>query len=330
MFLTKRNKRLSKGWRGGRFKGTRHAKFISPTIAIALACGLSLSGYFFAVQPPSAYADSCVVPTYDYGTDTLNLSVSEAANYTVWVRMQIPSTDTNSVMLQVDSNTCYTVTADGSTPLNTWTWVNYYGGNTSQIMSQALSAGSHSLEFIGINTGVEVDNVLLISDPTCVPTGNGTNCTSSQSNPPPSAGIISPAASSEVYGSSATIDSTATPNNSGSIVSSVLSISGTPLQTIDNSPFNFSFNALGYADGSYTLSVDVTDNENNSATASVSVYVANGDLNNQGAVNVSDLAIMASHWQQTDSAYADGNITGQATINISDLAVLAANWGWSE
>lgn len=99
--------------------------------------------------------------------------------------------------------------------------------------------------------------------------------------------------------------------------------------TVSSSPHNFSLNTLNYPDGQYTLAVDGTDAGSHTASDSVSVWVANGDLNGDGIVNISDLAVMAGYWLQTDSNYGHGNITGQSTVNLSDLAVMAANWGWS-
>ncbi len=110
-------------------------------------------------------------------------------------------------------------------------------------------------------------------------------------------------------------------------IGSTLKVNGTSAATLNGAPFNFSLNTLNYHDGSYTLQVSGTDSGGNTGNDSLAVNIANGDLNGDGNVNISDLAIMAGHWGQTDSNYGDGNITGQSTINISDLAVMANNWG---
>jgi hypothetical protein len=119
---------------------------------------------------------------------------------------------------------------------------------------------------------------------------------------------------------------------SSNTINSTLSVNSTNVATVPNlsaSPHTFSLNTLNYHDGSYTVKVSGTDNGGNSSSDSASVYITNGDFNSDNKVNISDLAIMAAHWGQTDSNYAHGNITGQSTINISDLAVLAGNWGGS-
>ena len=57
-----------------------------------------------------------------------------------------------------------------------------------------------------------------------------------------------------------------------------------------------------------------------------------GDANNDGAVNVGDLGILAANWQQQTilgKSWAEGDFTGDDVVNVGDLGVLAANWGWS-
>ena len=98
---------------------------------------------------------------------------------------------------------------------------------------------------------------------------------------------------------------------------------------LPNSPHTFTLNTLNYQDGSYNIEVAATDSNGKSGSDTVPVFITNGDLNGDSKVNISDLAIMASHWGQTDSNYSHGNITGQSTIGISDLAVMANNWNKS-
>ncbi len=145
---------------------------------------------------------------------------------------------------------------------------------------------------------------------------------------PAVAGIGNLTDNQEIYGASQPVqafqdtDSTHTPNGA-------LSVNSTQVTTSTTSPLNYSLNTLGYADGAYNIKYSTSDSGGNSNSVTVPVYISNGDLNRDGIINVSDLAVMASHWGQTDANYSDGNITGQNTINLSDLAVMAANWGWS-
>ena len=60
--------------------------------------------------------------------------------------------------------------------------------------------------------------------------------------------------------------------------------------------------------------------------------VHQGDANNDGAVNVGDLGILAANWQQATvlgKAWNEGDFTGDDIVNVGDLGVLAANWGWT-
>jgi len=57
-----------------------------------------------------------------------------------------------------------------------------------------------------------------------------------------------------------------------------------------------------------------------------------GDANNDGAVNVGDLGILAGNWQQQTAlgkAWQEGDFTGDDGVNVGDLGVLAGAWGWT-
>jgi len=136
-------------------------------------------------------------------------------------------------------------------------------------------------------------------------------------------------ANQEIHGPAQSVLAYEDSGTAGTITSK-LTVNGTTVSTLTSSPSSFSLNTLTYSDGPYTVGVTGTDSGSNTNSDSESVYVANGDFNGDGKINLSDLAILAAHWSETDSTYTDGNITGQSTINLSDLAVLAANWGWVE
>jgi hypothetical protein len=57
-----------------------------------------------------------------------------------------------------------------------------------------------------------------------------------------------------------------------------------------------------------------------------------GDANNDGAVNVGDLGILAGNWQQVTvlgKSWQEGDFTGDDVVNVGDLGVLAGAWGWT-
>ncbi|HEY4160910.1 MAG TPA: Ig-like domain-containing protein [Candidatus Saccharimonadales bacterium] len=120
-------------------------------------------------------ADSCTAPATDYGTDTMSVSIPSTASYTVWTHIKIPSSSANSILLNV-GGTCYNVGGSAAIPANTWEWINYYDGKTASVATQSLTQGSKSVALIGTSTGVLVDQVEFVPG-SCVPTGNGSNCT---------------------------------------------------------------------------------------------------------------------------------------------------------
>jgi hypothetical protein len=57
------------------------------------------------------------------------------------------------------------------------------------------------------------------------------------------------------------------------------------------------------------------------------IYIP-GDANGDGAVNVSDLSLLAANYGTTSGAtWAMGDFTGDGAVNVSDLSLLAANYG---
>lgn len=148
-----------------------------------MAVALAIAGVA-ATAPRTAYAAACTPPGTDYGTVTYTASVGTAGTYRIWVRMAAPSTSVNTVLLDIDSATCYTV-GGSSVPTYASGTSTYFSGNTTNwinrtssdvVISQSLSSGSHTIKLIGTGEGVVVDRVLFTSDDSCIPTGTGDNC----------------------------------------------------------------------------------------------------------------------------------------------------------
>ncbi len=53
----------------------------------------------------------------------------------------------------------------------------------------------------------------------------------------------------------------------------------------------------------------------------------NADINNDGKVDILDLSILASNFNQTGKTFSQGDITGDGTVNVFDFSVLAGQWG---
>jgi hypothetical protein len=145
----------------------------------------------------------------------------------------------------------------------------------------------------------------------------------------PEVTINSPSSNAYAHGNSATADVTLTDNDGGSVVNGQLYLNGSLLSTLTSSPYDFSYSTLGLSDGTYPVQIDSSDSLSQSNSGSVNVIVNNGDLNDDGSVDISDLAIMAANWGSTTASYAQGSILSDGNVDISDLAIMASNWGWS-
>jgi hypothetical protein len=134
-------------------------------------------------QKAWAATDSCTPPATTYGTDTMTVSVPETATYTVWARMEIPASSSNTILLNIGSgSSCYDIGDSSAIPANAWEWIDYNDGNTANAIRLSLSQGNHTFELIGTAQNVAVDRIEALSDASCVPSGTGDNCTSSQSS----------------------------------------------------------------------------------------------------------------------------------------------------
>lgn len=53
-----------------------------------------------------------------------------------------------------------------------------------------------------------------------------------------------------------------------------------------------------------------------------------GDCNLDGTVDGADIAIMATHWNDTGVDWASGDFTGEGDVDGADLALMATNWNY--
>lgn len=52
-----------------------------------------------------------------------------------------------------------------------------------------------------------------------------------------------------------------------------------------------------------------------------------GDANNDGRVDLTDLTVLAAHWQQ-QATLVQGDINGDGHVDLTDLTVMASHWQW--
>lgn len=143
------------------------------------AVGLLTAGF---VLFPAKVLAVCSQPTTN-GTVTLsNITVSKTATYRVWTRMQIPDSTNDSFYLEINGGNCITVHGDGNQPKNTWAWVDFQSGSTTNKIAATFNAGTtYTFKMIGAGEGVLVDKIVLTEvnadGTTCIPQGLGTDCT---------------------------------------------------------------------------------------------------------------------------------------------------------
>ena len=152
-------------------------KKVSITLLVLANVLVSLS-----LVSPAVHAAACSNSS-NYGVATMTVSVPAAGDYRIWSRMKVPSSAASTYQLEADGNTCWQI-GGANVPTNTWTWVDWTGGNSAQKVNYTFTAGNHTLKLIGSSANVQVDKVILLgageqcSDKSTTPTGDGSNCAS--------------------------------------------------------------------------------------------------------------------------------------------------------
>ncbi len=86
--------------------------------------------------------------------------------------------------------------------------------------------------------------------------------------------------------------------------------------------------SLGYAEATDLFSSFPASFANQSIdnTAVLVRYTISGDANLDRTVDISDLGVLATNWQQSPRRWSRGDFNYDQVINISDLGILATNW----
>jgi hypothetical protein len=202
-------------------------------------------------------------------------------------------------------------------PANTWTWVDYQSGTTTNKINATLSAGSHTITMIGREDNVKLDRVILTSDTACTPTGTGDNCADPPDTTAPTTSITAPTNNSTVNG---TVNITATAADDTGVSKVEFYVDGSLKGTDTTSSYAYSWDTTTASNGSHSLVTKAYDSANNIGTsAAVNVTVNNGQA---------DLIITGVSW--TPASPATGNaVTFTATVkNQGTVATpMGANHG---
>jgi Bacterial Ig domain/Fibronectin type III domain len=260
------------------YKQTNPTLIIQQTRAkLRLVYLASLSLFLFSASIfSSGLADAACANTPDStkGTDTQTINVTSAGTYTVWSRILAPDTTNNSYYLQVDGGCAVNVGDSSSIPANTWTWVNYQDGTSNSVTTVSLTAGSHQIVMTGREPGLGVDRLLFLSDPNCVPTSTGDNCTPTTDTTPPTVSMSAPANGATVSGTT-TVSANASDNVG--VTSVQFKLDGTALGSADTtSPYSYSWDTTKTTNGNHTLTATASDAATNTTTSTaVTVNVNN-------------------------------------------------------
>lgn len=318
-----------------------------------LLLGSLLAVTALLVMVPSraaAASGTCTPPSTDYGSVTLSISTQTAATYRVWVRMAASSSQNNTVLMQIGSGqyaSCWKaggssvpVYASGATQHFKNDSSNWVGKDTGGAwMDISMGVGSHPLQIWGNADGVVVDRVILTQDTGCTPSGVGENCANPTDTTAPVVSITSPASGTTLSGAT-TVQASAT--DASGVTKVEFYVDGT-LKSTDTTPdsngkYSFSLDPSGLASGNHNLTAKAYDAANNSALSSVvTVNVApatpppttydRADLNQDGKVDILDVSLLSSKYNQSGSGLGRADINSDGIVNILDFSILASDYG---
>lgn len=220
---------------------------------------------------PEKTSAACA-PSTDYGKVTQTVNIPSTGTYRVWSRIKAPNSTNNSFLMDIDGGTCYTVGNNSAIPANTWTWVNYQNGSTSNVISVSLTGGNHTVVMYGNEPDVQLDRVVFTTDTTCTPTGTGDNCANPPDTTPPVVSITSPSNGATVSGS---FTVAASASDDVSVARVEFYVDGTLRTNDTSSPYSTTVDAGSLSVGSHALTARAYDAAGNNVTSStVSITVA--------------------------------------------------------
>lgn len=230
---------------------------------------------FAVVSLSTSHASAaCAAQDTSRGTVTSTFTVPTTGSYRVWSRILAPNTTNNSYILEIDGSTCGVIVGDSAITANTWTWVDYQSGTSTNKINVSLTAGTHTMTLIGREDNVEVDRVILTADTTCVPTGTGDNCASPPDTTVPTTSITAPTNGAIVTGTVA-VNATATDDVAISKVE--FYVDGVLKSTDTTTAYSYSLDSTTLTNGNHTLYTIAYDTSNNKSlqSANVSITVNN-------------------------------------------------------
>jgi len=288
----------------------KYAKLLlKSTLLVMAVVALTLT------KPQQAHAAACTAPATSLGTVATTVTIPSNGDYTIWSRIMAADPVNNSYALEVDGTTCYTVGDSTSLAANTWTWVNYQNGSTTNVIRPTLSAGTHTLKLVGVEPNVKIDRLLFLADSTCVPTNDGSNCTANVDQTPPTATIDSPTNGSTVSG---TVNVGLTAADNTAVTKVELYVDNNLVKTFTASPYTYSWDTTKVAAGSHTITVKAYDAAGNIGPATATVTVQNQTSDTQAPTAPSNLTATAQAYNKVALSWtASTDNVGVASYTIT-------------
>jgi Big-like domain-containing protein len=169
---------------------------------------------------------------------------------------------------------------------NTWTWVAYSDGDTTQPITRDLAQGVHTVKLVGREPNVKIDRLVFAKDLSCVPVDTGANCatggTTPPDPPPPTTDTTAPSVISTVPAANATgVDPTT--NVTATFTEDVLasSINGTTFKLFRKGSTTKLAATVSYPDPNsppYTAKLDPRDSLRSGVTYKAVVSTGAKDL----------------------------------------------------
>lgn len=225
-----------------------------------------------------AGSSGCPAPDIRSGTDTVTVTVPADGMYQLWSRLNPGDPSNTSYAVEVDGG-CPIDVGGATMPAAQWTWADYKNGDPTSTIGVPLTAGTHTLELIGRSSGLSIDAVMLVADPTCVPVDSGDNCAPAGVGPadttPPTTELTSPDDGDTVSGAVALA---ASADDDTAVAKVAFLVDGTVVGTATTAPYTFSWNSTTVPDGSHTVMSVAYDTAGNSAeSAPISITTLNTD-----------------------------------------------------
>lgn len=276
-------------------------------------------------MPAQPVLAACQAQSTDYGSATTTVSVPANATYRIWSRMQTPTASSNSYLLEIDGGNCYNV-GGSNMATNSWVWVSHKDGNAGSKVDVSLSQGNHTLKFIGKYAGFKLDRVILVSDMSCVPSGNGDNCDTPKDTTAPVVDLTSPAASSTLAG---TVNLTATASDASGVTKVEFYVNSKLLGTDTSAPYSMAWDTTKEVNGQFTLTAKAYDSANNISSDGYKVNVQNGGSDTQAPTVPSGVTAAAEgqkvtlKWQaSTDNVGVKGYIITRNGARLADVGAV--------